>query len=56
MKAVPAINAVLLEQGLEGEELDAGEADKLSAVVKKAKAPKVKSKPNIEATSDEASE
>jgi hypothetical protein len=55
LKAVPAINSALLQQGVAIDEVDLDGEDKLSSVVKtKKKAPK--SKANIEATSDEESE
>jgi hypothetical protein len=55
LKAIPAINAALLEQGVATEEVDLDGDDKLSSVVK-TKKKAVKSKANIEATSDEESE
>jgi hypothetical protein len=55
LKAVPAINAALLQQGVATEEVDLDGEDKLSSVVK-TKKKATKSKANIEATSDEESE
>jgi hypothetical protein len=55
LKAVPAINAALVEQGVAVEEADLQGEEKLSTVVKSEKKPP-RSKSNIEATSDEDSD